>query len=208
MEKKEMKSVPCTKAMVQRSQAAERRILMNKQFVDPDEARLCQRLKEYYARELTWVDAPMDATEELTYEDSMGRVHCGVPRLVPFLVELRRDYQIGRRMHEWSQLVRVYVFAVFDDGFKVGLRLDIPLLLLEPERPQALVQPPPLGSLNVLSSDRYETGHHLVMRYHPVLGCFVATGDNADGACSERYADEYEQEYLQHHNIRNKQRKQ
>ena len=196
MEKKERKSVPCTKAMVQRSQAAERRILMNKQFMDPDEARLCQRLKEYYARELKWVPDPLAVTDELTFKDRYGNEHKGVPRFVPYLVELRREHLIGRRMHEWSQMVRVYAFAAFGDGYNVGLRLDIPLLLLIPERPQALVQCPPLGNLNVLPYDEYEMGCHLIMRYHPILCSFVVARANAGDVCTDRYADEFEQEYL------------
>ena len=196
MKKKDKKGVPCTKAMVQRSQAAERRILMNKQFMDPDEARLCQRLKEYYAQELKWAPDPLAVTDELTYKDRYGNEHKGVPRFIPYLVELRREHGICQRMHEWSQVVRVYAFAAFGDGYNVGLRLDIPLLLLLPERPQALVQHPPLGNLNVLPYDEYEGGLHLVMRYHPILGCFVVARANAGDICTDCYADEFEQEYL------------
>ena len=191
--KKEMQmmTLPRTKTMVQRSQAAERRILQNKQYMDPDAWRLCERLKAYYTLALTWMGDPMELTGGITFTDCNDRVHRGIPRLQPYYVEMEREWGVIRRMREWSQMVRIYNFAVFENGYKVGLRLDIPLMLMNPEEPQSLVQCPPAGNLNALPHDPYGMGYYLIMRCHPTMQCFVPAEECFEGECVTTYADEY-----------------
>lgn len=174
---KEIKTMalPYTKTMVQRAQAAESRIMQNKQCVDPHERKLCERLKDYYTLALHWNG---DALMTMTYVDIDGRVHCGCPHLIPYYVEMQREATVGQRRYRWSQIVRIYTFAIFPDGYKVGLRLDIPLMLMNPETPQAMLQCPFSGNLNVLPYDPYVNGHYLIMRFNPERECFMPDGNN------------------------------
>lgn len=199
--KRKTMALPRTKTMVQRAQAAERRILQNKQFMNPYEQGLCERLKAYYAQALTWMGDPMEQTGGIMFTDrndtvhsaGSARVHRGIPSLQAYYVEMQREWSLPRHMNARSQMVRIFVFAVFEDGYKVGLRLDIPLMLMKPEAPQALVQCPPSGNLNALPCDPYADGCYLIMRCHPTLQCFVPAGSYNSGECSTRYTDDYGQ---------------
>ena len=186
-------TLPRTKTMVQRAQATERRILQNKQFINPYEQGLCERLKAYYAQALTWMGDPMEQTGGIMFTDRNDTIHRGIPSLKAYYVEMQREWSLPRHMNARSQMVRIFVFAVFEDGYKVGLRLDIPLMLMNPEAPQALVQCPPSGNLNALPCDPYADGCYLIMRYHPALQCFVPAGSNNQDECTRTYADDYEQ---------------
>ena len=193
MEKKRMTmALPRTKTMVQRAQAAERRILQNEQRVDPYELGLCERLKAYYSLALTWMGDPIEQTGGIMFTDHNDTVHRGIPHLQTYHVEMEREWYVPRHMNAWSQMIRIFVFAAFEDGYKVGLRLDIPLMLMNPEAPQALVQCPPSGDLNALPRDPYADGCYLIMRCHPTLQCFVPAGSYSQDECTLTYIDDYE----------------
>ena len=117
-------TLPRTKTMVRRSQAAERRILQNKQHMDKYAWNLCKRLKEYYAMALTWMGNPLEQTGGFTFTERGGKVHSGMTWLQTYYVEMERDLTPSGRIGEWSQIVHIFTFAVFEDGYKVGLRLS------------------------------------------------------------------------------------
>lgn len=196
--KKEMQmmTLPRTKTMVRRSQAAERRILQNKQHMDKYAWNLCKRLKEYYAMALTWMGNPLEQTGGFTFTERGGKVHSGMTRLQTYYVEMERDLTPSGRIGEWSQIVHIFTFAVFEDGYKVGLRLDIPLMLMNAEAPQSLVECPPSGDFNELAYDDHADGFYLIMRFHPTLQCFVPAVKDAQGECSSAYMSDYEPLYF------------